>query len=201
MTIQLPAETLKADAARRQLGTALKLFLDSLDPVSVHALAAGGGEVASRLAEKSGARPWVVRSLEVHPELDRGRYLEIRNQRWNALKHATQRYGKDRDDEALLNQPMSTDNEALLVSGWFDLAEAGIPLPIEVQVFFLWYLAKNPLVDEEANQIARETFPRIFEMTYDDQKRALREKIEWARTQMSALDPENTDHRPLILPE
>lgn len=34
---------LKAAVARRQLGTALALFLDDSDPISVHCLACGGG--------------------------------------------------------------------------------------------------------------------------------------------------------------
>jgi hypothetical protein len=36
----------KAQIARRQLGTALALFIEDLDPVSVHTLACAGGEIA-----------------------------------------------------------------------------------------------------------------------------------------------------------
>jgi hypothetical protein len=46
------AEMDKGEVARRQLGTALDMFLRGQDPVSVHTLAMAGGEIAERLAEK-----------------------------------------------------------------------------------------------------------------------------------------------------
>ena len=36
-----------AELARRQLGTALYLFLNDLDSISVHSLACGGGELSA----------------------------------------------------------------------------------------------------------------------------------------------------------
>ena len=46
----------KTQVARRHLGTALVLFLDDLDPVSVHSLACAGCEVAEHLTRKAGAK-------------------------------------------------------------------------------------------------------------------------------------------------
>lgn len=43
---------LKAEAARRQLGTALALHLRDQDSWSVHVLASGGAELAEGLAEE-----------------------------------------------------------------------------------------------------------------------------------------------------
>jgi len=48
---------LKVESARRQLGTALHLYLRNLDPVSVHCLANGGCEVIEFYAEKAGGQP------------------------------------------------------------------------------------------------------------------------------------------------
>lgn len=48
----------KNEVARRQLGTALALFIEDFDPVSVHTLACAGGEVAEHLARKAGAEPF-----------------------------------------------------------------------------------------------------------------------------------------------
>ena len=45
---------LKIECARRQLGTALDLYLRDLDPVSVHCLANGGCELIQFHAAKAG---------------------------------------------------------------------------------------------------------------------------------------------------
>ena len=44
----------KIEAARRQLGTALALYLKDQDPVSVHCLAGAGCELIEYYAQKSG---------------------------------------------------------------------------------------------------------------------------------------------------
>jgi hypothetical protein len=48
----------KTQVARRHLGTALALFLDDLDPVSVHTLACAGCEVVEHLTRKAGVEPF-----------------------------------------------------------------------------------------------------------------------------------------------
>ena len=57
----------KAKVARRQLGTALALFLEDRDPVSVHMLACAGGELADHLAHAKGATPFSGHALAVVP--------------------------------------------------------------------------------------------------------------------------------------
>jgi hypothetical protein len=49
---------LKIESARRQLGTALALYLSDHDPVSVHCLAGGGCEVIEFYAKKAGSEPF-----------------------------------------------------------------------------------------------------------------------------------------------
>ena len=60
----------KAEVARRQLGAALALFIDDLDPVSVHTLACAGGEVAEHLTRNSGAEPFTSHVLATFPDVD-----------------------------------------------------------------------------------------------------------------------------------
>jgi hypothetical protein len=50
----------KTEIARRQLGTALALFLEDTDPVSVHALACAGCEIAEYLTRKAGEEPFSI---------------------------------------------------------------------------------------------------------------------------------------------
>jgi hypothetical protein len=42
----------KIQVARRQLGTALALFIEDLDPISVHTLACAGGEIAEQIEQR-----------------------------------------------------------------------------------------------------------------------------------------------------
>ncbi|UAJ09870.1 hypothetical protein [Polymorphobacter megasporae] len=192
-----PARTRKADAARRQLGTALFLWLADLDPVSVHALAAGGSEIANALAKKVG-KPFSAFSLEVHPTLTEGELVRVRNLLWNAMKHANHRDGRERDDEDLLTMPLEGENEARLCEGWFDLMQV-IPAPMEAQVLTVWYLVKygDP---EEIDHLLNEFFPGLRSMPPVEQKDALRNKIIEVRRMDELMEDKRTDPRPLVLP-
>ena len=68
----------KLGAARQQLGTALALFIDDCDPVSVQVLACGGGEVAEHLSAEAGQQLLVRVVLGAQYPLHRGKLLEPR---------------------------------------------------------------------------------------------------------------------------
>src|ERR1700675_97063 len=92
----------KIEVARRQLGTALDMFVRGQDPVSIHCLAMGGGEIAEWLAEKSGAQPFKTHILDTFPDLRMQDIRAVQRKNWNAFKHATTLNGADRDDGAIL---------------------------------------------------------------------------------------------------
>jgi len=95
---------LKIECARRQLGTALDLYLRDRDPVSVHCLANGGCELIEVYAKKAGAKPFVSHILETQPDLDIKALKTVQRKYWNAFKHALERHGGDeRDDDELLS--------------------------------------------------------------------------------------------------
>jgi hypothetical protein len=79
---------LKIECARRQLGTALDLYLRDLDPISVHCLASGGWEVIAVYAEKAGAQPLGSQILKEQPHLKMEDLRKIQVDYWNAFKHA-----------------------------------------------------------------------------------------------------------------
>jgi hypothetical protein len=62
--------TLKIECARRQLGTALDLYLPDLDPVSVHCLVNGGCELIEFYARKAGGVPFTSHILKDRPDLN-----------------------------------------------------------------------------------------------------------------------------------
>jgi hypothetical protein len=192
----------KAQVARRHLGTALALFLDDLDPVSVHTLACAGCEVAEHLTRKAGAEPFSTHALATFPDLDLRKIRQLQNQYWNAFKHATTRDGIERADEELLARFDDETNNHTLFIGWYDYMLAAGTLPPEAQVFQAWYFALYPdKLNSDVDPIPFErVFPNLKEKSAPDRKKILREVIASARSDPALMADPKTDARPLILP-
>jgi hypothetical protein len=191
----------KTEIARRQLGTALALFLDDADPVSVHTLACAGAEIGKHLTIKANAEPFSTHALATFPTLDIAKLKRIRNQYWNAFKHATTRDGLDRADEELLERFTDEVNDHALFVGWYDYALATARMPLETQVFHVWYFARYPdKLNPEANSTEfQSVFPNLASLSRSDQKRALREVIAKYRGDPEIVNHPQTDARPLVL--
>ena len=193
--------SVKAAVARRQLGTALAMYLADDDPVSVHCLACGGGEIADFLAREAGATSFTQHALAVHPEMKESELTRLRNQYWNAMKHALTRNGKVRSDSELLAQFDDEQNDHALFIGWHDYASAVGCLPVEVQAFQVWYFANFPekLAEEFSVTDFERMFPNVRRMTRAEKKRLLSRKIVWAKKQKSIMQNARTENRKLIL--
>lgn len=125
----------KIGAARAQLVTALDLFVRNKDPISVHCLACGGGELIEGLAEVDNKAPFATHILKTQPQLDRGKVRRLRNQYWNAFKHFYDLKGLRREDEYLLKDFNDAKNDAALFIGWHDYALVVEKMPVAAQVF------------------------------------------------------------------
>jgi hypothetical protein len=199
----------KIEGARRQLGTALALYLQDGDPVSVHCLAGGGSEVIEFYASKAGREPFVTRILRDNPEIDLRKLRRLQRQYWAAFKHATRRVGKgrssrevERDDEELLANFTDEQNNAALLIGWSDYARATRKMPIEAQVYQTWWIARNieKLDPQHSREPYENVFPNINSVDRREQKGRLRDAIERARSMPDLMNDPKTDPRPLILP-
>ncbi len=191
------SQSRKEEAARRQLGTALHLWLENLDPVSVHVLACGGCEVAETLARKISGKSFTSFSLEVHTELSQRDIVDRRNTFWNAMKHANDKKGKLRDDEDLLAEPLGKENEARLAEGWYDLMQV-MPIPVEAHALVNWFFAKHADVEEPIDWV-NELFP-VRSMDEAEQKAFLLARIVQFRDDPELMDDDRIDRRPLIVP-
>jgi hypothetical protein len=180
------AELTKLEVARRQLGTALALFLDNKDPVAVHVLACGGGEIAHRLSEVAGAEPFEAHLLANFPELGKAKLAKLRTKYWNALKHATTHNGEDRDDTEILGVFSDEANDDHLFWGW---------------LFQEWYFAKHPdkLSDGVDPANFSHLFPGLAELERSQQKARLRRAIQSYRRRRHIMTDPQTDPRPLVL--
>jgi hypothetical protein len=192
---------IKAAIARRQLGTALALFIADDDPVSVHCLACGGGEIAEYLAKAANEIPFSQHALDVHPEMEAKELAILRNKYWNAMKHALARDGKVRSDDELLSNFDDTHNDHVLFIGWYDYASAMGCLPIEAQAFQVWYFANFPekLAAEFPASRFENMFPGVREMKRSDKKRLLRRRIESAKKNKEVMADSRTERRKLVL--
>ena len=120
------------------------------------------------------------------------------------MKHARAKAGKGwviRNDATLLSDFNDRINDHALFVGWFDYAAAGLPLPIEAQVFQAWYFACYPEKLDPSYPIEgiERTFNDMRPLSRKRRKSVLRRKIEWAKRQADVMRDERTDRRPLIL--
>jgi hypothetical protein len=192
----------KAHVARRQLGTALALFIEDLDPVSVHTLACAGGEVAEHLTRKAGAEPFASHALATFADLDMKKIRQLQRQFWNSFKHATTRDGEERPDRELLERFNDLQNDHTLFVGWYDYVLATGNMPIEAQAFQAWYFALYP---EKLNRevfdasVYDAMFPNLRQQSRKHQKKALQVAIAKARQDKTIMGDPGTDCAPLIL--
>jgi hypothetical protein len=116
----------KTHVARRQLGVALALFLEDLDPIVVHVLACTAGEVAEYLAVKASGQPFSARALATFRNSCWRDIRRVRNQFWSSFRHATTH---DLDEEGY-NTLMSGFSD--LQNDWQKIADRGAGVPILV---------------------------------------------------------------------
>ncbi len=163
MDIQLTKE----EVATRQLDTAIKLFFNAGDVVSVHTLAAASATVFGDILEKRGETSWREKIVEDHPDLKKSQVYNILRNAQNFFKHA-------RDDPDGVLEFSNTENDAVIMIATL---ECGLLLQAKNQnrkerkmlstpmsIFQLWnfaiklddfYIPKTPLA------LARELFPGI----------------------------------------
>ena len=194
----------KIEVARRQLGTALSLYLDDHDPVSVQVLASAGMEIAHHLSVKASAHPFKLFRQAEAPSITDAEYGSIRGYFANAFKHAVKPNGVERDDTGILAEFSDLQNDDRLFIGWFDFGCAGHPHPIESHVFQAWYMAMHParLASAAGQELLRDLdlqFPGLSELPRMKQKAMLKWMIERAkRSRRFTADP-RVDPRPLQL--
>jgi hypothetical protein len=125
-----------------------------------------------------------------------------KNGYWTAFKHATHQHSKqERDDEQVLSGFTDEQNDAALLIGWYDYAQATKQMPVEAQVHQAWYLALHPekLDPKHASETYQRWFPDLSAKSRSEQKRMLNQAIDTARKDEEIMGDSGTDARPLIL--
>ena len=194
--------SIKLKIARAQLGTALNLFLRDQDAISVHALACGGSEVIEGLADYNDIPTLTSHILQTQPGINIAEINRLRNKYWNAIKHFYSRDHKTaRDDEELMAGFSDEKNDAVLFMGWLDYQLLTKQLPIEVQVFQVWWYAthEQSLTPGTDPMPFRTVFPDIMRFERAEQKRRLKRVTEKYRGNKEILADSRTEPGWLVI--
>lgn len=135
MTIDQPLLQLsKLDAARRQLETAIALYFQDGDPVSIHTLACAAHEIIQTLNHKSGGQPTLKQQFrsDLRPDYVKRFYVRLDAAK-NFFKHA------DKDPDALIQFSQFESEIVMLDACWTHrrFTGGGLPTPL-LGTFILW---------------------------------------------------------------
>lgn len=172
----------KIDAARRQLITAIRLFFDDGDPVSVYSLASNAWEVIDVLCASAGVDSF---SRQARANLPAGHTLKyyVNEPCRNFFKHAEQDPNPESSVE--LGGSYVAAILFLAVEDYLRLRQGG---PVEAQVFQAWFIAvfpekvaENDPVAQANLDIAQRAFPGIAALATSDQMAMGRQVLAAAR--------------------
>ena len=125
----------KISIARTQLLTAIDLFFEDGDPVSIHTLAGAAQEVLAKLCLVAGTPPFSVDAQQAFPHLGAKEVHSAFSIYKNAFKHM------DRDDTAALSAFSERENDALIFVACTDYARLCRRFPLKIHVFTAWFYA------------------------------------------------------------
>ena len=192
----------RKEIVRRQLGVATRLFIDDLDPISVHCLACSAAEHASLLAREASGETFNDHIIATFPDRKLNHIRILRNQYWTPIKHSND--VKEKRPFDLSNELAGFEdrtNDHMLYVVWHDYFAAGLPLPLEVQCFQVWYYGMYPekLRDDEGFRLSQKLFGALTALSRTQQKQCLKRAIEEHRGNLEIFQNPKTDPRPLIL--
>ena len=192
---QIPHKLL---VARAQLGAATQLFLQDMDPASVHVLACGAGEVLEGLAGSNGHVTVASVILSSRAYLTPAKLIQLRNEKWNAMKHFSTRAGAPRADEPLLSSFSDKDNDSRLFEAWFHYGQLRGSQPLDAHLLEMWVLHSSGLLEGEDQEICGRLFPDQSNPSRSARKDQLRKCIARMK-QEDWTKVDGVEHWPLLL--
>ena len=176
----------KIDAARSQLATAINLFFDDVDPISVHSLACASAEILETICRKNGKQTFFAHMRESNPKFTSKKIRETLNKCKNWFKHA------DKDHGDVLTDFSDVLNDYAIFMASHDYGSIENWKPIEIQVFQLWFSTVYKKHMDPRLGIVQQLFPDMDKKNRREQKLLGKNVLDWARTQpeftMEALE-------------
>lgn len=118
------------------------------------------------------------------------------------IKHASEHSGDELNTEKQLAEFADDVNDHALFIGWYDYMEAVGTMPLEAQVFQLWYFSKYP---ERLNPQRKDDIELAFfgadlrTIPRAEQKKRMQVAIEKYRKVPELINDPHTDARQLML--
>ena len=159
----------KLEAARRQLETAIKLYFEHGDEVSIHTLAAAAYSIIRDMNEHRGGKP-MLKDLDCFLSADSAReFRKYINTPENFLKHA------DKDPEAT-GELSPRWTEALMWEASRKYCEMTGDQPRLLMTFIFWFVANNRELRAElenncASKGLSESLAAALRLPLDDRRR------------------------------
>lgn len=125
----------KLDAAKRQLETAIRLYFNYGDPVSIHTLACAAHEIISDLNKNYGGKPMIVSDYIIKDEYKNYFITRIREPQ-NFFKHADRDSGNVIDFKPEVTQYFIFD----AISKYLEITGEKVPYFV---IFSGWFVAHN----------------------------------------------------------
>jgi len=157
----------KLDAARRQLSTAIELWFQNKDDVSIHALAYAAYEVIHTISKKKGREQALLFDAAAIPDQFRKVFAAHVKKGPNFFKHA------DHDPNGVLEFPPVV-SEIFFVFSIMGLKSMGVPENDYESAFLWWFHLNRP---DLLTQKGRELFTKVAPVD------ALNEVRSWPKNQ------------------
>ena len=135
----------KADAAKRQLETAIQLWFHDGEPTSIHALAAAAHQILDDLGKIRGGRTMFRSAAYVRPDF-RKEFIKRLTDSENFLKHA------DRDPESILELKPGITPFMMMDAVQTYESQTGEVSPI-MKTFRLWMVIQHPQAIREEYRV------------------------------------------------
>jgi hypothetical protein len=150
-----PYELTKLEAATRQLRTAIKLWFEEEDPVSVHALSAAAYEIIHSLFRRKGFSGLIFDSKLIKEEF-RGDFAKLIKSTTSFLKHARE----DPDGTHLFRPEM---NEFFLLFSIAGLMKISPELGFMEDTFLTWLALHRPDISGMGELMEDKIPPQILQ--------------------------------------
>jgi hypothetical protein len=159
--------------ARSQLLTAIDLFFNDSDPVSVHALAGNAREILESVCKLAAVEPITELLLRGHSNKPKKDIYAALNPYRNCFRHVGKTWEERRGEQEILNQFDDGKNEYLLYICVEDYLKLRGSSPLPMQVLHAWFCALHAdlISCAYSRQKSVDLFPGLSQMSRYEQKR------------------------------
>jgi len=142
----------KTEVARRQIDTAIYLFLDGKDYLSVVTLAGAGEEILGKLLARAGKKNMIDHLIDLDKKLSKkGRHYNIVNQEINGFRNSL-KHANDPTEDII---DVAEDQEhaiAMLARAVTNYHELKGKLSLRMEQFYIWLKQnRSELFNNEGN--------------------------------------------------